>query len=128
MFQEFKEFISRGSVLDLAVAVIIGAAFGAIVNSLVADIITPVIGVALGGVDFSSLAIQVGEASVTYGNFIQAIINFLVIAFVIFLIVRGINQAQSAQEEEAVVESDEPPAPPAEELLLTEIRDLLRGR
>ena len=102
MLQEFKAFIAKGNVLDLAVAVIIGGAFGAIVASLVNDIIMPLIGVILGGVDFTALAINVGEAAITYGNFIQAIINFLVIAFVIFMVVRTANN----------MKEEEPPAPP----------------
>ncbi len=121
MLQEFKAFIAKGNVLDLAVAVIIGGAFGAIVGSLVNDIIMPIVGVILGGVDFTMLAIQVGEASITYGNFIQAIVNFLIIAFVIFMIVRTANNMQE----------EEPPAPPpgpSAEDLLAEIRDLLKVR
>lgn len=124
MLKEFVEFIKRGNVLDLAVAVIIGGAFGAIVGSLVNDIIMPLIGLLLGGVDFTSLAIQVGDASVAYGNFIQAIINFLVIAWVIFMIIRTANNMQ--KEEEAA--PDAPPEPSAEEKLLAEIRDLLKHR
>lgn len=119
MLKEFGEFIKRGNVLDLAVAVIIGGAFGAIVTSLVDDIIMPIVGVILGGVDFSGLAVNVGEASITYGNFIQAIVNFLIIAWVIFLIVRFAKRF----EEEAPAT---PPAPSAEVVLLTEIRDLLK--
>jgi large conductance mechanosensitive channel len=121
MLKEFRDFINRGSVVDLAVAVIIGGAFGAIVTSLVNDIIMPLVGIILGGVDFSALAVQVGEATVLYGSFIQAIVNFLIIAFVLFLIVRGFNKLQ--EQEEA------PPAPPEpapEVQLLTEIRDLLQ--
>ena len=126
MIKEFREFISRGNVMDLAVAVIIGGAFTAIVTSLVDDIIMPIIGVLLGGVDFTSLSIQVGDASIMYGNFIQAIINFLIIAFVIFLMVKAINSASkqlSGPEEDAVEE--EPEADPQLEML-TEIRDLLK--
>jgi large conductance mechanosensitive channel len=126
MWQEFKEFISRGNVIDLAIAVVIGAAFTAIVNSLVNDIITPLIGVLLGGLDFSSLAFQVGEATIAYGNFIQAIINFLLVALVLFLIIKGMNEAQRVtgltKKEEVIA----PAEPTAEEKLLTEIRDLLR--
>ena len=124
MLKEFMEFVKRGNVLDLAVAVIIGGAFGAIVASLVNDIIMPLIGLVLGGVDFTTLAIQVGDASVAYGNFIQAIINFLVIAWVIFMIVRTANNMQ--EEEEAAPAA--PPEPSAEEKLLAEIRDLLKQR
>ncbi len=120
MWNDFKDFVARGNVLDLAVAVILGLAFGAIVTSLVNDIIMPVIGVILGGIDFTALAIQVGAATITYGNFIQAVINFLIIAFVIFLIVQT---AERMQKEEAVV----PPEPTTTEKLLTEIRDLLRA-
>ena len=128
MLKEFREFISRGNVIDLAVAVIIGAAFTAIVKSLVDDIIMPLIGIVLGGIDFTTLVVEVGEATITYGNFIQAVINFLIIALVIFFIVRSINQMQKrmAQEEEAP--SSEPPEPSAEEKLLTEIRDLLKEK
>ena len=91
MLKEFRDFVNRGNVVDLAVAVIIGGAFGAIITSLVDDIIMPLIGVIIGGVDFASLSIQVGEASILYGSFIQAIVNFLIIAFVLFLIVRGFD-------------------------------------
>lgn len=120
MWQDFKEFVARGNVLDLAVAVILGIAFGAIVTSLVDDIIMPLVGVVLGGIDFSALAIQVGEATIAYGNFIQAVVNFLIIAFVIFLIVRAAEAVQR-EEEEA------PEEPSAEEKLLREIRDLLEA-
>lgn len=92
MLKEFKEFAMRGNVMDLAIGVIIGGAFGAIVTSLVNDILMPLVGLALGGVDFSSLAIQVGDATIKYGAFIQAIVNFLIIAFVIFQIVRAMNR------------------------------------
>ncbi len=119
MLKEFREFIMRGNVIDLAVAVIIGGAFTAIVNSLVNDIIMPLIGVILGGVDFTALSITIGSATITYGNFIQAIINFVVIAFVVFLMVRSINRM--AKQKEAA-----PAAPPADIVLLTEIRDLLK--
>lgn len=101
---EFKKFILRGNVIDLAVGVIIGGAFQAIVNSLVEDIIMPVVGIVLGQVDFSKLAFEIGDATVTYGKFITAIINFLIMAFVIFLLVKGINKVSdklSKPEEEA---------------------------
>lgn len=124
MIKEFREFIMRGNVIDLAVAVIIGTAFTAIVNSLVNDIIMPIIGAILGGVDFTSLAITVGDAAITYGNFIQAIINFLLIALVLFLIIRAINRMSRKPAPAPAA----PPAPTAEELLLREIRDLLRDR
>ncbi len=122
MIKEFRDFIMRGNVMDLAVAVIIGGAFTAIVNSLVADIIMPIIGVILGGVDFTSLAITIGSATITYGNFIQAVINFLLIALVLFLIIRAMNR-MSRKKVEAPAP---PPGPTVEEKLLTEIRDLLR--
>ena len=93
MFEEFKKFVMRGNVLDLAIGVIIGGAFGKIVASLVGDLLMPLIGLLLGGVDFSSLAIMVGKAEVKYGAFIQTTVDFLIIAFVIFLIVKAANQA-----------------------------------
>ena len=119
MWNDFKKFVARGNVLDLAVAVILGAAFGSIVASLVDDIIMPLVGVLLGGVDFTGLAIQVGEAAISYGNFIQAVVNFVIIAFVIFQLVQFAQRFQK-QEEEA------PAGPAAEEKLLIEIRDLLQ--
>jgi large conductance mechanosensitive channel len=122
MFKEFRDFINRGNVIDLAVAVIIGAAFSGIVTSLVNDIVTPFLGVITGGVNFSGLAITVGEAVIGYGNFLQAVINFLLIAFVVFLLVRMVN---NLRKKEADVPAD-PPAPTTEEKLLTEIRDLLK--
>ena len=127
MLKEFREFISRGNVIDLAVAVVIGAAFTGIVNSLVNDIITPIMGILMGGVDFSSLAIQVGEAVIAYGKFIQAIINFVIIAIVVFLLVRTINQIKRRFEQEKVEQPPAAPEPTAEERLLMEIRDLLKA-
>ena len=124
MLKEFKEFIERGNVIDLAVAVIIGGAFGAIITSLVDDIIMPIIGVLLGGVDFTSLSIQVGDAAILYGNFIQATVIFVIVAFVLFLVVRGYNSLKKSEEEEAAAA---PPEPSAEEALLTEIRDILKS-
>lgn len=125
MFKEFREFIARGNVLDLAVAVVIGGAFGAIVTSLTNDILMPLIGVLLGGIDFSGLAIQIGEATITYGNFIQAVINFLLIAFSLFLIIRSYNQLYRRLTDP---EKPAPVAPPEEIVLLREIRDLLKAR
>lgn len=118
---EFKEFISRGNVLDMAVGVVIGGAFTAIVTSLVNDIITPLIGVLIGGLDFSGLSIKVGDATVGYGSFIQAIINFLLISFVIFCVIRSFNKIAKKKSEEP----ETPPAPPEDVVLLREIRDLL---
>ena len=122
MLKEFRDFALKGNIIDLAVAVIIGIAFGAIVLSLVNDIIMPIVGALLGGVDFASLSIQVGEATIAYGKFIQAIVNFLIIAFVLFLIVKAANRMRKP------VAPPEPPGPSAEETLLTEIRDLLKAR
>lgn len=140
-FGEFKQFITKGNVMDMAVGVIIGGAFTAIVNSLVKDILTPIIGIFLGGVNFSGLKVvirpaqgDIPEAAITYGNFIQAIINFLLIALVVFIMVKQVNKAREAakkakEAEEAAAKPVTPPAPPApskEELLLAEIRDLLK--
>ena len=122
--EEFKTFAIKGNVIDLAVAVVIGAAFGKIVSSLVDNIITPLIGLLMGGVNFSGLAYTVGNAEVTYGNFIQSIIDFTIVAFVIFLVVKGINKLKKKEEEPAV---EEKPTEPSEEVkLLREIRDGLR--
>lgn len=124
MWAEFKEFISRGNVLDLAVAVVMGGAFGAIVNSFVNDIIMPLVGVILGGIDFTGLSITIGGSAVMYGNFIQAVINFLIIAFSIFLVVKAANRFQRKQEAAPAP----PPPPTKEEELLAEIRDLLKAQ
>ncbi len=121
MLREFRDFISRGNVLDLAVAVIVGGAFGAIINSLVNDLLMPLEGIKLGGIDFTGLAIRFGEALLTYGNFIQAIINFLIISFFLFLVVRGANRLRRPVAEPAA-----PPPPPPDVVLLTEIRDILK--
>jgi len=98
MLKEFKEFVMRGNVLDLAVAVIIGGAFGKIIASLVNDILMPLIGLVLGGVNFSELAFTVGEAVIKWGAFVQAIVDFLIIAFVIFMIVRAANRTKKKEE------------------------------
>ena len=98
MLKEFKEFVMRGNVLDLAVAVIIGGAFGKIISSLVNDILMPLIGLLMGGVNFAGLSLTVGEAVVTWGNFVQAIVDFLIIAFVIFMIVKSANAAKKKEE------------------------------
>ena len=124
LIQEFKEFIFKGNVLNMAVGIIIGSAFTAIVSSLVADIIMPLIGVLIGGVDFAGLSVQVGEATITYGNFIQAIISFLMIALVLFWIVKGASKFEKKKEPEP--EPEPAPAEPSEEAkLLMEIRDAL---
>lgn len=140
MLKEFREFAMKGSVVDLAIGVIIGAAFGALVNSLVADIFTPIIGWIFGGADFSNLFIQLsGEqqdtlaaaqeagATIAYGNFINVLISFLIIAWILFLLVRGMNRLRRKQEEEAEVKP-EPTPTPNDELLLAEIRDLLKSQ
>ncbi len=105
---EFKEFISKGNVMDLAVGVIIGGAFQSIVNSLVNDIIMPLLGVITGGLDFSHLSVSVGEATITYGNFISAVINFLLMAIVLFSIIKAMNKARTATKKPA----EEKPAAP----------------
>jgi large conductance mechanosensitive channel len=133
MLKEFREFIARGNVVDLAVGVIIGGAFGAIVKSLVDQIVMPPIGLITGGVDFAALklvlkegnpAAKVAEVAIGYGAFINTVIDFLIVAFAIFLMVKGIN---SIKREEAVAEAP-PPGPTPTETLLTEIRDLLKAR
>jgi large conductance mechanosensitive channel len=131
MFKEFREFIARGNVVDLAVGVIIGGAFGAIVKSLVDQIIMPPIGLITGGIDFSQLKFvlkpavgKAAEVAIGYGVFINTLITFLIIAFVIFLLVKGVN---SLRREEAAAPS-EPASPTPTEALLGEIRDLLKTR
>ena len=107
MLKEFKKFISRGNVVDLAVGVIIGGAFGKIVSSLVNDILMPIIGIIIGGVDFSNLSIKVGGAKIAYGMFIQNIIDFLIIAFCVFIFVKIINKLSSfAKKEEKITETE----------------------
>ena len=129
MIKDFKAFILRGNVIDLAIGIVIGVAFGKIVSSLVADVIMPPIGILLGGVDFASLAITLKEGAegvepvlLKYGVFINTIIDFVIIAFAIFLVVKGINSMKKKEEEKPAA----PPAPTKEEVLLTEIRDELR--
>jgi large conductance mechanosensitive channel len=125
MLNEFKAFIARGNVLDLAVGVIIGAAFTAIVTSLVDDLINPLIGLVIGGIDFGGLKLLVGEASFNYGNFINAVIKFLIVAWVIFLIVKGVNRMTAGLKK---AEEAAPPPGPSEVDLLKEIRDALKAR
>jgi len=121
MISEFKEFAMKGSLMDMAVGIIIGAAIGKMVGALVDSLLMPLIGMAMGGVDFSTLSWQVGDASLGYGAFIQAIIDFIIIAFVIFMILKVINKAKRSEEE------PEEEAPTPEDIqLLTEIRDLLK--
>ncbi len=116
MLKEFKDFIAKGNVMDMAVGIIIGAAFTAIVGSLVADLINPLIGIFMGGVDFAGLSAKVGEAEFTYGNFIMAIINFLIIGFVVFMLVRTVNNMKKKEEEAPAA-----PAGPTQEELLAQI-------
>ncbi len=129
MLKEFKDFIAKGNVMDMAVGIIIGAAFTAIVTSLVGDLINPLISLATGGIDFSSLGVRLSEgedgAIFAYGNFIMALINFLIIAFVVFMLVKMVNKAKDASSEPEVVE-EAAPAGPTQEDLLAEIRDLLK--
>ena len=128
-FKEFKEFISKGNVMDMAVGVIIGGAFGKIVTSLVNDILMPLIGIITGGINFTELSVKVGEAELMYGNFIQSVIDFLIIALCIFFMTKAIAKAgeklRKKQEEEAAAAA---PAGPTSEELLTEIRDLLKNK
>ena len=120
MMKEFKAFAMRGNVVDLAVAVIIGGAFGKIVASVVADVVMPIVGLLLGGVNFTGLSITVGDAVIKYGAFIQAIVDFLIIAWVIFLALKALSKVKKAEPPAA------PAPPPPQEVLLTEIRDLLK--
>ena len=128
MLKEFKEFAMRGNVVDMAVGIIIGGAFGKIVSSLVNDVIMPPIGMLMGGVDFSNLAIALGEgeeaASINYGVFINTVLDFLIVAFAIFMVIRGMNKMKKKEEEKPA----EPPKPSEEAVLLAEIRDALKNR
>ena len=141
MLKEFRDFIAKGNVMDMAVGIIIGAAFTAIVASLVVDLINPIIGLITGGINFSDLFVNLGEGEFTslaaakeagapvfaYGSFITAVINFLIIAWVVFMLVKGVNRLK-----DAAVKKNEPvpsaPSGPTQEQLLTEIRDALRAR
>lgn len=135
LISEFKEFISRGNVIDLAVGVIIGSSFTAIVNSLVNDMLMPIIGMIIGGIDFSSIKYvitpaegDVAEAAIYFGKFIQNVVNFLIVAFVVFLMVKAINKLNRLKKQEAEAAPAEPPAPAEDIVLLTEIRDLLKEK
>lgn len=125
---EFKAFAMKGNVVDLAVAVIIGGAFGKIVSSLVNNIVMPLIGVLLGGISFSSLHMSVGSAVVSYGVFLQSVVDFLIIAFVIFLAVKAMNEAQKLGKDDEPAAEEKPKEPSEEVVLLREIRDSLRHR
>lgn len=143
MFKEFKEFAMRGNVVDMAVGIIIGAAFGAIVTSLVGDVVMPAFGLLIGGVDFSNMFVTLkdgattpgpyaslaaakaaGAVTVAYGVMLNTLVNFLVVAFALFMVIKGMNAMKKKQAEAPAA----PPAPTKEELLLTEIRDLLARR
>lgn len=131
MIKEFKEFAVKGNVVDMAVGIIIGAAFGKIVSSFVADVIMPPIGVLLGGVDFSGLSLTVKQAVgdvpavvISYGKFINTVIDFTIIAFAIFIAIKAINSLKKKEEEKP----EAPPEPSKEEVLLTEIRDILKAQ
>ena len=131
MMQEFKKFAMRGNVVDMAVGIIIGAAFGKIISSFVADVLMPPIGLLIGGVDFSNLAITIkaaagGAAAVTlnYGKFIQSVVDFVIIAFAIFMAIKAMNTLKKKEDEAP----PPPPAPSNEEVLLTDIRDLLKQK
>ena len=131
MMKEFKEFAVKGNVIDMAVGIIIGAAFGKIVSSFVADVIMPPIGLLVGGIDFSNLALTIKEAAgdipavvISYGKFIQTCVDFTIIAFAIFIAIKGINSLKRKEAEAP----QSPPEPPAQEVLLGEIRDLLKNR
>ena len=131
MITEFKDFAMRGNVVDMAVGIVIGGAFGKIVSSFVADVLMPPIGIILGGVDFSDLAVTLQEATADaaavtlgYGTFIQTIVDFLIIAFAIFMVVKAMNSVKKKEEEAPAA----PPKPSKEEELLTEIRDALQSK
>lgn len=134
IFEEFKTFIARGNVIDLSVGVVMGTAFSKIVTSLVNDVIMPLVGIAIGGINFTNLSIKLGDAMINYGNFIQEVVNFLIIAFCIFIIVKAINKLSEniekskekllKKEQEKVEVKEEVKS--NEELLLIEIRDLLK--
>ena len=138
MLQEFKTFAMRGNVVDMAVGIIIGGAFGKIVSSVVGDLIMPAVGLLVGGVNFTDLKIVIKDAvlegdkvitpevSLNYGNFIQVVLDFLIIAFAVFLLIKGINALNRKKEAPAAPAT--PPAPPADVQLLTEIRDLLKEK
>ena len=124
---EFKEFIAKGDVMSMAVGIIIGGAFTAIVTSLVNDVITPLLGIIIGGINFTGIVLTVGDAQLMVGNFIQAVITFLLTALVLFSIIKAFNSLKRKKEEPTPA-PEEPPAPPADVQLLTEIRDLLKEK
>ena len=123
-FDEFKAFISKGDVVSMAVGLMVGSAFTAIITALNTNILTPILGIIMGGLDFSAIIVQVGAAKLEVGLFIQAIINFLITAFVLFLVVKFFNSFKKKEEEKPAA----PPAVPEDVKLLTEIRDLLKNQ
>lgn len=126
-FKEFKEFAIKGNMIELAIGLMIGTAFNAVTNSLVKDVFMPIIGILMGGRDFSGLALKIGEASISYGLLIQAAFNFIITAFVLFLLIKFIAKLKKEPKVEEVVEEKEPEIP--EDIkLLTEIRDLLKNK
>ena len=122
--REFRAFASRGNVIDLAVGVIIGSAFSAITTSLVNDIVMPLLGIFTDQISFADLSVTIGGAVITYGNFLQAVLNFIIMSFIVFCMVKAINRLHRKPPEQPKA----PPAPSAEERLLTEIRDLLKEK
>jgi large conductance mechanosensitive channel len=128
MIKEFKEFISKGNVMDMAVGIIIGGAFTAIVNSLVDSILMPIIGVISGGLSVEDMSVTVGNATIGYGAFLQAVIDFLLVALVLFMIIKGLNKAKAMVVKEEEEAPAEPEPVPEDIVLLTEIRDLLKDK
>ena len=128
MVKEFKEFISRGNVMDMAVGIIIGGAFTAIVTALVDSILMPIIGAICGGFSVEDMSITIGNAAIGYGAFIQAVINFLLVAWVLFIIIKAMNKAKSVVAKEEEPAPEEPAPVPEDIALLTEIRDLLKDK
>jgi len=131
LWNEFKKFAMRGNVIDLAVAVVVGNAFNRIVGSLVDDMLMPVIGILVGRLDLSGLQLRAGDVVLRYGMFLQTVVDFLIVAFTVFMLVRVINRAKAAIEREeaekaAAQAAESPPPPPREQVLLEEIRDLLK--
>ena len=129
---EFKEFIARGNVMDLAVGVIVGGAFSAVTTSLINDIIMPLLGIFTGSISFAALSVTIGGAVITYGNFIQALLNFLVMAFIVFCMVKAVNKMTHLKKEEeeapAPAEPEAPPAPTTEELLAAILEELKKDK
>ena len=135
IFKEFQDFALKGNVVDMAVGIVIGGAFGTIVKSLVDDIIMPPVGLAIGGIDFSELVLTLKPATedaaavtINYGNFINAVIAFLIVAWALFMVIKGMNKARESFEKKEEAAAAAPAVPPADVQLLTEIRDLLKAK